>query len=155
VSQNSEPTTQAYFSACTRSAGIPRPLPIGFQAQFRAGIRQDAYQLLPLRKALRLPSVNLLIADDVGAGKTVERAWFVHQNFRGQGTTGTASPCREQMWLEDAGTSAEPKLPEAAMAVQRPVCRSGSLVPIALSNSAARLHRQSRRRCKPCVGRRR
>jgi hypothetical protein len=42
------------------------------QAPFRSGIDIEDYQLDPLVRAIQMPRVNLLIADDVGLGKTIE-----------------------------------------------------------------------------------
>ncbi len=42
------------------------------QAPFRSGIEIEDYQLDPLVRAIQMPRVNLLIADDVGLGKTIE-----------------------------------------------------------------------------------
>ncbi len=42
------------------------------QSPFRSGIELKEYQLDPLVRSLSMPRVNLLIADDVGLGKTIE-----------------------------------------------------------------------------------
>lgn len=42
------------------------------QSPFRAGIDIEDYQLDPVVRAIQMPRVNLLIADDVGLGKTIE-----------------------------------------------------------------------------------
>jgi superfamily II DNA or RNA helicase len=43
-----------------------------FRSAARLGFEPRAYQLVPLLMALRIPLVRLLIADDVGIGKTIE-----------------------------------------------------------------------------------
>lgn len=50
-----------------------------FQAPYRAGIEIKAFQLEPLRKALRMPQINLFIADSVGLGKTIEAGLILQE----------------------------------------------------------------------------
>jgi hypothetical protein len=42
------------------------------QAPFRSGVAVEDYQLEPVARAVEAPTVNLLLADDVGLGKTIE-----------------------------------------------------------------------------------
>jgi SNF2 family DNA or RNA helicase len=47
------------------------------QAPFRSGIEIQDYQLDPVVRAIQMPRVSLLIADDVGLGKTIEAGLVV------------------------------------------------------------------------------
>ena len=49
------------------------------QAPFRSGITIEDEQMEPLVRALQMPRANLLIADDVGFGKTIESGLVIQE----------------------------------------------------------------------------
>jgi superfamily II DNA or RNA helicase len=67
------------FLDAVRWGAIASADPRHLQAPFRSGITLEDYQLDPVVRALRMPRVNLLVADDTGVGKTVEAGLVVQE----------------------------------------------------------------------------
>src|ERR1700758_2004342 len=69
---------QAFLDA-VRWGAISQSDDRALHSPFRSGIEIDDYQLDPVVRALSMPRVNLLIADDVGLGKTIEAGLVVQE----------------------------------------------------------------------------
>ena len=99
-----ETGTFAAYLHTLRWSAVTATDPTLLQAPFRAGIKIDAYQLEPLRKALQLPRVNLFIADDVGLGKTIEAGLIARELLlrrRIDSIVVTAPPGMLPQWKEE------------------------------------------------------
>jgi superfamily II DNA or RNA helicase len=78
-SQWDEPQTLAALVDAVRWGTVASADLTTLQAPFRAGIQIKDYQLEPVAKALRMPRVALLVADDVGLGKTIEAGLVIQE----------------------------------------------------------------------------
>lgn len=77
--QTDDPDTLAAFLDAIRWGAITNADAELMQAPFRSGIAVEDFQLDPLVRALGMPRVNLLVADDVGLGKTIEAGLVVQE----------------------------------------------------------------------------
>jgi predicted GNAT family acetyltransferase len=66
------PSVSKRFWTAVRWGAISQSDDRALHSPFRSGIEIDDYQLDPVVRAMSMPRVNLLIADDVGLGKTIE-----------------------------------------------------------------------------------
>jgi superfamily II DNA or RNA helicase len=74
-----EPSVLGAFVDAMRWGAVTNADDKAFQAPFRTGANLEPYQLEPLRRALGAPRTNLLLADDVGLGKTIEAGLVVKE----------------------------------------------------------------------------
>jgi superfamily II DNA or RNA helicase len=98
-----------------------------FRSFARIGVEPRPYQLVPLLMALRLDPVRLLIADDVGVGKTIE-ACLILRELVDRGEVRRAAvlcpPPLAEQWQRELTTKfhidAELVLPGTASRLERP-----------------------------------
>ncbi|MEW1889754.1 DISARM system SNF2-like helicase DrmD [Streptomyces sp. SM10] len=74
-----DPNVLAAFVDAVRWGAVTSADANSYQAPFRSGANVEAYQLEPLRRALQSSRTNLLLADDVGLGKTIEAGLVVQE----------------------------------------------------------------------------
>jgi superfamily II DNA or RNA helicase len=124
------------------SAGLLRTaLRIGFRASAgpfrslaRLAVEPRAYQLVPLLMALREDTVRLLIADDVGIGKTVEAGLTAAELLEQGDATGLAvlcGPALAEQWQRELATKfgihAELVLPSTIRKLERGLLQGETL----------------------------
>ena len=74
-----DPNTLAAFVDAVRWGAVTSADADSYQAPFRSGANVEPYQLVPLSRALQSSRTNLLLADDVGLGKTIEAGLVVQE----------------------------------------------------------------------------
>ena len=124
------------------SAGLLRTaLRIGFRASAgpfrslaRLAVEPRAYQLVPLLMALRQDTVRLLIADDVGIGKTIEAGLTAAELLEQGDATGLAvlcGPALAEQWQRELaskfGIHAELVLPGTIRRLERGLLQGETL----------------------------
>ncbi len=77
--QFDDPKTFAAYVDALRWGALTSADPRTLQAPFRSSASVEAYQLEPLRRAIESPRANMLLADDVGLGKTIEAGLVVQE----------------------------------------------------------------------------
>ncbi len=74
-----DPARLDAFLNAVRWGAISQADTSSLQAPFRSGVDIEDYQLDPLARAIQMPRANLLIADDVGLGKTIETGLVIQE----------------------------------------------------------------------------
>ena len=102
-----DPATLGAFLDALRWGAVTNAETTVLQAPFRAGIAIEDYHLEPVTRALTMPRVNLLVADDVGLGKTIEAGLVIQELLLRQRARRVMVVCPASLtvkWQEEMAT---------------------------------------------------